>query len=103
MNVILDLGYYQMIHGSVLYVEKVYLPEIEPVRKATDFYIPEDKKNITPAVTSIGSEYYRIQSKREPNYQGSFKQLAAKGLKITNYTVKGGDGKPIQEKEEEDY
>ncbi len=92
-----------MIHGSVLYVEKVYLPEIEPVRKATDFYIPEDKKNITPAVTSIGSEYYRIQSKREPNYQGSFKQLAAKGLKITNYTVKGGDGKPIREKEEVDY
>jgi len=37
----------------------VYLPEVEQIRKDTDFYIPSDKEhNIEPAISTIPTPGY---------------------------------------------
>ena len=81
--------------------KRTYLPEVQEVRKDVDFYIPADNKhNKEPAIISIDyNDDVRI--KKPPNYQGSFKQLAARGIRITSYDVRDGAGRPMREDEED--
>jgi hypothetical protein len=81
---------------------KTYLPEVQEVKRDVDFYVPTDNEhNIEPAITSIGHDE-DVQIRHEPNYRGSFKQLAAKGIKITDYKVTDGAGRIITEKKEDE-
>ena len=79
---------------------RVYLPEVQEVRKDVDFYVPTDiEHNTKPDIISIDYDE-DVRIKRSPNYQGSFKQLAAKGIKITDYSVTDGAGRPITRRKE---
>ena len=82
---------------------RTYLPEVQEVRKDIDFFVPIDTEhNIEPAVTSMGSsDYIHLRNNREPIIKGGLKSLKDKGLKITNYSVTDGAGRPIREKEDE--
>jgi hypothetical protein len=52
-------------------------------------------------VTSIGYEdYYGNLRPKKKVYRGSFKSLSEKGIRIKDYTVRGGDGRPIREEED---
>jgi hypothetical protein len=43
--------------------------------------------------------YGDVAIKKQPNYKGSFAEMAKKGIKITSYDVGDGAGRPIHDDE----
>lgn len=72
--------------------------EIQKTRRHSELETPH--KNIEPAISTTPLPGYGdVAIKKQPNYKGSFAEMAKKGIKITSYDVGDGAGRPIHDDE----
>ena len=61
---------------------------VDELKKNVDFYVPTNtQQDVQPAIMSLTSVDYNsnVRIHHEPDYQGGFKVLRDKGLRITSY------------------
>ncbi|HKG87960.1 MAG TPA: hypothetical protein VKA95_06510 [Nitrososphaeraceae archaeon] len=78
-----------------------YLPEPGKLKENAQFDIPTDQEHQPePAITCFIGGLIKSRLK-EIRFIGAVASLGKRGIKITNYRVADGAGRPITEKEED--
>jgi ribosomal protein L37AE/L43A len=71
---------------------------IEDLQEVQQLQEPKTLDNQEVAISTTPLPGYGdIAIKKPPNYKGAFKSLSEKGIKIKDYTVTDGAGRPIHE------
>jgi hypothetical protein len=73
--------------------------EVEKTRKRSKLETPKGRDIETLVSTTPMPGYGDVSLKRPPVYKGSFAELHKRGIKIKDYKVTDGAGKPIYEDE----